>query len=319
MKRIWSSLILGGVLILSACGNEAVETDGDPTPVKETSDQQPTQDELNEQLKKEAKTYSFAEINANEVQKNSKIIVEGAITGGSFGIGDKFYIESNDGVYDVVNFNTTDTTFTTNDYVKIYGAYNGKDETTDIPIITSTIVEVIKNEDKATKEENKTLSKVGDQIYDEGVGNVKLEKLVNINKEYETAGLKIKLLDAKVLTITEIEQEYMDNTGITDDQITYLQLRYDLENTTEETVIFNGIETAIPNDGKQIDIMSEDLFFYQNPTSSEIRSKASVDQNILGIPVEKNIESIRLVPSDVLYDDEDHSIFYPEEILIEFK
>ncbi|WP_185150901.1 hypothetical protein [Peribacillus simplex] len=36
----------------------------------------------------------------------------------------------------------------------------------------------------------------------------------------------------------------------TGDEFTYLQVRDDLENTTKETDIFNGIETAVPDNGK---------------------------------------------------------------------
>ncbi|WP_299090310.1 hypothetical protein [uncultured Metabacillus sp.] len=318
MKKIFSGLLLSGILVLSACGNDNTEkTSGDSESVEENTNE-PSQEELNKELKEEAKPYSFDEVNNNEVEKDAKIVVEGSITGGSFGVGDKFYLASNDGAYDIVNFNTTDSTFTTNDYVKVFGTYNGKDESTGIPIISATIVEVSKNNNQTSNENDKTLSKVGQQITDDGIGTVTLDKIVNINKEYETAGLKIKMLDAKVMTITNIEQEYRYMIGITGDEFTYLQVRYDLENTSNESVIFNGLETAIPNNGKQIDIMSEDLFSYQNPMSTEIYSKASVEQNIIGIPVEKNIESIRLIPSDVLYDNDDHSIFYPEEIIIEF-
>jgi len=163
------------------------------------------------------------------------------------------------------------------------------------------------------------LSLILEQLYEKGVGVISLEKSVNINKEFETAGLKIKLLDAKVHTISPIQKEYQDIIGLNDDKITYFQLRYDLENTTDQTIIFKGLETAIPNNGKPIDIMSKDLYYQQNPTSTEIAPKTSVNRNIIGIAVEKDINSIRLVPSDVMYDDENHSIFSPEEILIEFK
>ncbi|MFJ7681139.1 hypothetical protein [Peribacillus butanolivorans] len=180
----------------------------------------------------------------------------------------------------------------------------------------------VDSKEEETKVEG-PLTKVGQQVEDDGVGTVTLDKIVDINKDYETGGLKIKLLDAKVLTVTDVVPEFKENVeSMSDvqvgDEFTYLQVRYDLENTTKETVIFNGLETAVPDNGKQVTISGMDIFATSNPTSSEIYSNASVEQNVFGIPIDKNLNSIRLIPSDVLYDNEDHSIFYPKEITIEF-
>ncbi|MFJ7471097.1 hypothetical protein ACIQWI_21380 [Peribacillus frigoritolerans] len=198
--------------------------------------------------------------------------------------------------------------------------------------VENTKVEQSKNndpiQDKVDIKEEETkvegpLTEVGQQTEDDGVGKVTLDKIVNINKEYETGGLKIKLLDAKVLTVTNVVPDFKESVELMSDiqvgdEFTYLQVRYDLENTTKETVIFNGIETAVPDNGKQVTISGMDIFATANPTSSEIYSNATVEQNVFGIPIDKNINSIRLIPSDVLYDNDDHSIFYPKEITIEF-
>lgn len=195
-----------------------------------------------------------------------------------------------------------------------------KEEVTPAP---STSTEETAKETPATTTEG-PLTEVGQQMDDPETGLVTLDKIVRVYKHFEIGGFIIKIKDAKVLTVTNIVpsfKESVEGTGenqITGSEFTFLQVDYDLENTTDQTVIFNGMETAVTNNGKQISITAKDIFMMANPTSSEILAKASIENNVFGIPVDKNISSIRIKPSDVLYDNADHSVFYPKEISIKF-
>ncbi|MBT2717958.1 hypothetical protein [Bacillus sp. ISL-57] len=320
MKKL---LFVGlSALLLAGCGDKQKETSGDVegNKTEETVETKGlTQDELNAKLKEEAVEADYKELNSDNAPDKKKVFVKGEI-GSVFeeGILGTFILNNENGIY-TVNLLSVDEKYEAGDNVTVYGTTNGKDETGN-PQITATILE--HNEEKTETKSEGPLTKVGQSIDDEGVGTVTLDKIANINKEYETGGLKIKVIDAKVLTITDVAPEFKENVALmadvqVGDEFTYLQVRYNLQNTTEETVIFNGFETAVPDNGNQIDINTKDLVG-KNPNNSEILHNASVDDNLLGIPVDKGINSIRLMPSDVLYDNDDLSIFYPKEITIEF-
>ena len=173
------------------------------------------------------------------------------------------------------------------------------------------------------KETNGPLLEVGQYINDPGVGIVTLTKIANVTeKEYESGGLQLVIKGAKVLTVTDMVSSYKDKVSnygdVSSDEFTYLQVTYDIKNTTENTILFSGLELAVPDNGNQIDIYGKDIHGYQNPVNNKILSKSSVEGNIIGIPVDRNINSIRLMPSVVFYDTEKNDSFNFNEIEIEF-
>ncbi|MFE5428164.1 hypothetical protein [Peribacillus simplex] len=76
---------------------------------------------------------------------------------------------------------------------------------------------------------------------------------MEINKRRQQE--KWKILKLNNPRIMSLHPEFKESVELKSDvqvgdEFTYLQVRDDLENTTKETVIFNGIETAVPDNGK---------------------------------------------------------------------
>ena len=131
-------------LLLAACGGEEADPKGD-TPVEETSGEsnEPTQEELNAQLKEEATTIGFVAANAGEVPKNAKVTLKGVVKViFSEGVAGKFSVTTTEGegygVYKIVNLSMTEPV--EGNEVTIYGTFDGKDES-GIPQIVATIIE----------------------------------------------------------------------------------------------------------------------------------------------------------------------------------
>lgn len=150
MKRV---LLLGLILLLVACGSDKADTEPiEQNGVEMASENdvvknEPTQEELNEQLKTEAMDADFVSINGDEVEEGAKLKVTGEISfvsgegvrGGNFTI----TTEEKDGhgMYNIINLNTADPVEIVEGIeVTVYGTYSGKDET-GIPEITATIIE----------------------------------------------------------------------------------------------------------------------------------------------------------------------------------
>ena len=131
-------------LLLAACGGEEA-TPKEDTPVEETSGEsnEPTQEELNAQLKEEATAISFVAANAGEVPKNAKVTLKGVVKViFSEGVAGKFSFTTTEGegygVYTIVNLSMTEPV--EGNKVTIYGTFDGKDES-GIPQIVATIIE----------------------------------------------------------------------------------------------------------------------------------------------------------------------------------
>lgn len=124
---------------------DVVEQSDDEVSKEESADE-PTQEELNEQLKATAKKGDFVEMNAERVEEGERIYLEGEVS----------VILSEDKVMPEYSFTTKEgdgygvyTIFDLSsngvpnqgDKLKIYGTYSGRDEMYGGPKITVTVVE----------------------------------------------------------------------------------------------------------------------------------------------------------------------------------
>lgn len=132
-------------LLLAACGDEEDAAPKEDTPVVETSREsnEPTQEELNAQLKEEATAIGFVAANSGEIAENTKVTLKGEVKViFSEGVAGKFSLTTTEGerfgVYTIVNLSMTETA--EGDEVTIYGTFDGKDES-GIPQIVATIIE----------------------------------------------------------------------------------------------------------------------------------------------------------------------------------
>lgn len=154
MKKIWILLVILFLLCsLIGCG-ESKTTPVNSNTTNNTSIQksEPTQTELNNQLKKEAVKADFVKLNGHEDEyKNEKVFLEGQVTtiiqaasvGGEFTVSIK---EGNGfGMYGITSFDTENNyevgkDINKGDKVKVYGTIDGKDKF-GFPHINATIIE----------------------------------------------------------------------------------------------------------------------------------------------------------------------------------
>lgn len=141
MKKIFYIGTLSALLLV-ACGDEPTDK-----PKEVTSDQvettEPTQDEINTQLKKDAIPIDFVAANTDEIEVNTKVTISGKVSNvASQDVGGTFTVttKENDGVgmYTVENFAMAE--IVDGSTVTIYGVYKGKDSL-GFPTITATIIE----------------------------------------------------------------------------------------------------------------------------------------------------------------------------------
>jgi colicin import membrane protein len=130
---------LGAVFCISllvGCSSEASEPVKEET--KEVEHTLPTQDELNDQLKEDAKQADFAKLNSRE-STGEKVFAEGEVTNiAKEGMLGEFTLTTSDGMFTIGNMLGTE--ISEGDNVKVYGVTNGKDAT-GFPVIDATIIE----------------------------------------------------------------------------------------------------------------------------------------------------------------------------------
>lgn len=132
-------------LLLAACGGEEEGTPKEDTPVVETAREtnEPTQEELNAQLKEEATAIDFVAANGGEIAEKTKVTITGKVgTVMSEGVGGVFTVSTTEGdgagMYTIENYSMTETAEDAE--VTIYGTFDGKDES-GIPQIVAIIIE----------------------------------------------------------------------------------------------------------------------------------------------------------------------------------
>ncbi|RFU61213.1 hypothetical protein [Peribacillus glennii] len=180
-------------------------------------------------------------------------------------------------------------------------------------------------EDEPLEEESKDtdsegpLTEVGQTLNDEGVGTVTLKKISNVDTDYKMDDLTVHIDKAKLLSITNMTDEYKDNVGATSDEFTYLQVAYTVSNNSNETVDFSGFKTAVLDSGKQLNIKENDIIGSANPENLQILPKATLENNIFGIEVPSNLSFIRIKPEYVINEKAHKTNLNPKEIKIDFK
>ena len=135
-----SALFLIGLV---ACTEEEKLSTKEVTKTDEKSNE-PSQDELDAQLKEDAVQADFVKLNSDEATKGEKVFAEGEITNISKeGVLGEFTLTTEEkdgsGMY-MIKVLAAEAEFTKGDQVKIFGITEGKDDL-GFPIINATILE----------------------------------------------------------------------------------------------------------------------------------------------------------------------------------
>lgn len=191
---------------------------------------------------------------------------------------------------------------------------------------TNTAVNSEKTDDTETTEqgEKKTLSVVGDSIEDPSVGKVTLESRKDLNQVLKVGNLSIYLTGLKVLTVTEMNEEYkndLTNSLKQDlDKFTYAQITYTLKNNEADQINWSGFEYAVV-DGVQKDLGYNRMLRYPNPENIEILGNSSQENSFVTVPVTTSTKKVRLKTADVILSDrsKDNRLTHGKEIEVSIK
>lgn len=117
--------------------------------LNEDVENDPTQEELNEELKQDAVRADFVELNVDNPPKDKKVFVDGEVSSLKEGALDEFIITSKEGngngMYSIQLANTTNVEFKEGDIVRVYGTVDNKNEL-GFPQIFGTILERHENQ-----------------------------------------------------------------------------------------------------------------------------------------------------------------------------
>ncbi|MGP9039836.1 DNA-binding protein [Cytobacillus kochii] len=149
MKKAFVTILTTSFLLFACGGNEESTKEVKPKEEVNTEQQENnndmTQEEVNEQLKKEAEKADFVEINVDNPPEGKKLFIDGKVSLLTEGDFDEFILTTDEGpgehgMYGIQLANTTDAVYSEGDEVRVYGVVNGKDET-GMPKILATILE----------------------------------------------------------------------------------------------------------------------------------------------------------------------------------
>lgn len=158
MKKFLALFIITILALITACGeneepaeeaNADVEVEANENAEgvtegsKDSKESEPTQEELNEQLKAEAVQADFVELNNDNAEENKKVFSVGEVTHiAKEGMLGEFTLTTEEddgyGMYTISNF--TEVEVAEGDNVKVYGVTSGKDDL-GVPVINATIIE----------------------------------------------------------------------------------------------------------------------------------------------------------------------------------
>ncbi|RFA31766.1 hypothetical protein CAI16_19915 [Virgibacillus dokdonensis] len=163
------------------------------------------------------------------------------------------------------------------------------------------------NSNEEEKKEGK-LTTIGQTAEDE-LGNIELTKIKSINETLEHGPLKIELIDAKILKRSNITSELRNHinqfSSVDGDEFSYIQLRYNVENTTDKDVIWGNVANIVSDQKEQINGNMKEFMMIDNYT--EILGEVKKEY-IQGFIIEKpDVNELRLIFDSV--DEKDPSSF----------
>lgn len=218
--------------MLAACGSDEAEEDDNnliDEELAESTENEPTQEELDAQLKEEAIEADFVAINGDEVEDGTKLYADGTVDLIlEEGVIDKFSFSTDGGIYTIISLDT-DTEVSEGDFVRVYGTYAGKEEGTGIPMLSVTVIEpgekqeleelTLENGDYYVGEDIipgeyivSTEETGGNLIIEDAAGKTKVNEMLGTGDEYKNdievrldGGDEVKIIAIKSVTFSPKE------------------------------------------------------------------------------------------------------------------
>ncbi|WP_440110703.1 hypothetical protein [Paenibacillus sp. QZ-Y1] len=167
------------------------------------------------------------------------------------------------------------------------------------------------------------LSKPGDTgTFDYG-GHLKLLKSVPLDARFERGPLTIHVVHAQLLEASNIPEDSQKNISILNredigSKITYINILYTVENTTDQNIGFYGLNSVHPNTGKPI---SADRNFMRKSYVYNQYDGVVIDNTSYGLVYTDDpdeLESIELVFNKIYDYDTGETIVEPTSLNIPF-
>jgi len=173
------------------------------------------------------------------------------------------------------------------------------------------VEEPVEGEEASDKRSEEEIEKEGKlvevgQTAEDPNGKVELMKIKDINETIKQGPLKIELINAKIFKRTDMSQESLNSINQfsqskIDEKLSYIQLRYSVENTSDKDVSWGGLVNIVTDQKEQIDAFKEEFFLLN--TSNQILGNVVKDYNQAFILDKPDVNKIRLI-FDRIYEGE---------------
>ncbi len=157
---------------------------------------------------------------------------------------------------------------------------------------------------KPEKDEKGTvnLSKVGQKAKADG-NEAELMKIKEVNQTVDISPIKYTVKDMKIIklnkvnkSMTEFLLQYTGGSKLPED-LHYIQIQYNVENTSDQNIEFYGLQKVVLNNGEQLDANGNDFIWEKEDNDSKfygkVKKEGSVGLIIKGKPEE--ITSAKLI------------------------
>lgn len=159
----------------------------------------------------------------------------------------------------------------------------------------------VSNKEPETQENGKVVFTEAGQKGDTEMGTLELLKIKNVNETVSIAPITVTVKDIKLFKLTNMTEEtktefemYNDNQPI-GDELLYVQVSYDGENTEEKNIGWYDLMNVVTDKGQQIDVMINDMIYTDADGSSEFLGKVKKEFTDGFIVKDADISTLKMI------------------------
>jgi hypothetical protein len=153
--------------------------------------------------------------------------------------------------------------------------------------------------EESNESDDGLLTKPGETIK-ESEYTVELIKIKELNQTVEIAPLTLTLKDAKLIKYKDMAEGFKSemeafSNGPIGDEFTYLQITYNVENTEDKNIGWNGLSTVVTDQKEQIDVIMNDFLLDDTDTSSDFYGQVAKEAQVGLILKNPDINNVKLI------------------------
>lgn len=132
-------------------------------------------------------------------------------------------------------------------------------------------------------------------------GTLELLKIKNINETIDIAPIKVTMKDIKIFKMTDMTEDFKENLAYYNDnknigdELVYVQVAYDVENTEEKNVDWLALTDVVTDKGQQIDAITNDFLYTDSDGDSEFFGKVKKEFADAYILKESDVSKIKFI------------------------